>query len=64
MIDPTDAEISAKNEAKANAAEYLMSEGLIDKPLNTFSSDQVDTFLWVVIDNYTRKMRNVEEIPF
>ncbi|WP_298983363.1 DUF6511 domain-containing protein [uncultured Roseibium sp.] len=64
MIDPKPEEIAAKNVAKRNAAEFLQSEGLFDKPLNMFSAEQVDTFLWVVIDNYGQQMRNSEEIPF
>lgn len=64
LIDPSPAERSAVMQAKKLAAEYLMANGLINRPLSTFSPQEVEQFLFVIIGGYLEARIPDDEIPF
>jgi hypothetical protein len=64
MIDPTPRELDGLNEAKAQAADYLTKTGLMGFPLGSFSPEQVEEFLRVIIGGYTHGVAASDEIPF
>lgn len=64
LIDPTPRELDGLAEAKTQAADYLQKTGLMQAPLSSFSPQQVDEFLRVVVGGYTSGVAASDEIPF
>ena len=64
VIDPTPREIDGLKKARDNAAHYLINQGMITRPLNSFSPQEVDDFIRVVVGGYTEGLSESEKSPF